>query len=89
MLFWPQQATALAGMDAAIYQSGNFNASNTRMSKRGSKPLHFALINAAHNIVKNNKTFKNYYDKKCLKDVATTMLLDVVPVNLFAAFIKC
>ena len=34
------------------------------MSKRGSKTLRFALINAAHNAVKNNATFKAFYDKK-------------------------
>lgn len=60
----PSKLLAFSGLDPAVYQSGNFNASNTRMSKRGSKPLRFALINAAHNVVKNNKTFKNYYDKK-------------------------
>ena len=60
----PSKLLAFAGLDPAVYQSGNFNASNTRMSKRGSKPLRFALINAAHNVVKNNKTFKYYYDKK-------------------------
>ena len=34
------------------------------MSKRGSKVLRYALINAAHNVVKNNSTFKAYYDAK-------------------------
>ena len=34
------------------------------MSKRGSKALRFALVNAAHNVVKNNSTFKAYYDAK-------------------------
>ena len=34
------------------------------MSKRGSKILRYALINAAHNVVKNNSTFKAYYDAK-------------------------
>lgn len=60
----PSKLLAFAGLDPAIYQSGNFNANHTKMSKRGSKPLRFALINAAHNVVKNNKTFKCYYDKK-------------------------
>lgn len=55
---------AFAGIDPSVYQSGNFAANNTRMSKRGSKPLRYALINAAHNVVRNNKTFKEYYDKK-------------------------
>ena len=34
------------------------------MSKRGSKVLRYALVNAAHNVVKNNATFKSYYDAK-------------------------
>lgn len=34
------------------------------MSKRGSKVLHYALINAAHNVVKINAIFKAYYDVK-------------------------
>ena len=34
------------------------------MSKRGSRVLRYALINAAHNVVKNNSTFKAYYDAK-------------------------
>lgn len=34
------------------------------MSKRGSCVLRYALMNAAHNVVKNNATFKAYYDAK-------------------------
>lgn len=34
------------------------------MSKRGSRVLRYALMNAAYNIVKNNATFKEYYGKK-------------------------
>ena len=34
------------------------------MSKCGSKALHYALMNAAHNVVKNNDTFRAYYDAK-------------------------
>lgn len=55
---------AYAGLDPSVYQSGNFHATKTRMSKRGSKVLRYALINAAHNVVKNNSTFKAYYDAK-------------------------
>lgn len=60
----PSKVLAFSGLDPAVYQSGNFNASHTKMSKRGSCPLRFALINAAHNVVRNNKTFKDYYDQK-------------------------
>lgn len=55
---------AYAGLDPSVYQSGNFHATKTRMSKRGSKVLRYSLINAAHNVVKNNSTFKAYYDAK-------------------------
>ena len=34
------------------------------MPKRGSKVIRYALVNAAHNVVKNNSTFKAYYDAK-------------------------
>lgn len=60
----PHQLLAYAGLDPSVNQSGSFNARHTRMSKRGSKVLRYALINAAHNVVKNNATFKSYYDKK-------------------------
>ena len=60
----PSKLLAFAGLDPSVYQSGNFEAKHTRMSKRGSKVLRYALVNAAHNVVKNNKTFKAYYDQK-------------------------
>jgi transposase len=60
----PGKLLAFAGLDPSVYQSGNFQAKRTRMSKRGSRVLRYALINAAHNVVKNNATFKAYYDAK-------------------------
>jgi transposase len=55
---------AYAGLDPTIIQSGQFSARSTRMSKRGSSMLRYALINAAHNAVKNNRTFADYYASK-------------------------
>lgn len=60
----PSKLLAFAGLDPSVYQSGNFEAKHTRMSKRGSRALRYALINAAHNVVKNNKTFNTYYHQK-------------------------
>lgn len=60
----PSKVLAYAGLDPCVRQSGNFSAVTTRMSKRGSSMLRYALIMSAHNVVKNNKTFKDYYDKK-------------------------
>lgn len=53
-----------AGLDPRIRQSGHFKAKSTRMSKRGSSVLRFALINSAWQITKYNNTFKAYYDLK-------------------------
>ncbi|WP_024344990.1 IS110 family transposase [Lacrimispora indolis] len=60
----PCKLLAFAGLDPSVYQSGNFSAKHTRMSKRGSRVLRYALINAAHNVVKNNATFEAYYNTK-------------------------
>ena len=38
-----------------------------RIPKRGSTVLRYALMNAAHNVVKNNATFMVYYDAKRAK----------------------
>jgi len=60
----PGKLLAFAGLDPSVYQSGNFQAKKTRMSKSGSRVLRYAIVNAAHNVVKNNATFKAYYDAK-------------------------
>ena len=62
--FSPDKLLAFAGLGPSVYQSGNFQAKKTRMSKRGSRVLHYALMNAAHNVLKNNATFKAYYNAK-------------------------
>lgn len=58
------QLLAYAGLDPSVYQSGNFEARSTRMSKRGNSLLRYNLVYAAHNLVLNNKTFKEYYTLK-------------------------
>lgn len=60
----PGKLLAYAGLDPSVYQSENFQIKRTRMSKRGSKVLRYALMNAASNVVKNNATFKAYYEAK-------------------------
>ncbi len=60
----PNQVLAFAGLDPSVKQSGNFNASTTRMSKRGSSLLRYALILAANNVRLNTKTFNVYYTTK-------------------------
>ena len=63
----PGQVLAFAGLDPSVKQSGTFNASSTRMSKRGSSLLRYALILAANNVQLNTKTFNNYYNTKRLQ----------------------
>jgi len=41
----PNKLLAFAGLDPSANQSGNFNASHTKMSKRGSKVFRHALMN--------------------------------------------
>lgn len=52
---------AFAGLDPNIRQSGNFNASSCRMSKKGSPYLRYALIFTAWNIVRHSEKFNKYY----------------------------
>lgn len=60
----PGQVLAFAGLDPSVKQSGTFNASSTKMSKRGSSLLRYALILAANNVQLNTKTFNDYYNIK-------------------------
>lgn len=57
----PAKLLAYAGLDPTVNQSGKFRAKSTKMSKRGSKLLRYALMNAAWNVSLNNKTFKDYF----------------------------
>lgn len=60
----PTKLLAFAGLDPSVKQSGNFNATNTRISKRGSKHLRYAIHTAASIIIFNNDTFYEYYTTK-------------------------
>lgn len=60
----PCKLLAYAGLDPTVRQSGQFTAKSTRMSKRGSALLRYALINSAWQLTLNDTTFKAYYDLK-------------------------
>lgn len=60
----PAKLLAYAGLDPIVSQSGKFNATNTRMSKRGSALLRYALIDAAFQLTLHSSTFADYYAKK-------------------------
>lgn len=60
----PKKLLAYAGLDPSVIQSGNFNATTTKISKRGSSYLRFAIKQAASLIIWNNTTFHDYYVRK-------------------------
>ena len=60
----PSKVVAFAGIDASVSQSGKFQSSGTRMSKRGSPYLRKALFQAALVASNFDPVFKAYYSKK-------------------------
>ena len=60
----PAKLLAFAGLDPVVSQSGKFNATNTRMSKRGSALLRYALMDAAFELTQLSSVFADYYAKK-------------------------
>lgn len=60
----PKKLLAFAGLDPSVKQSGEFEATNTRISKRGSKALRYAINSAAALIIWRNDTFHDYYITK-------------------------
>jgi transposase len=59
-----KQVVAYAGIDPAVYQSGQFEAHQTRMSKRGSPYLRHALWLAASQARIYDPELKTYYQKR-------------------------
>lgn len=60
----PAKLLAYAGLDPTVSQSGQFTARHTRMSKRGSSLLRYALMQAAWQLTKYSTTFADYYTLK-------------------------
>ncbi|SNX53244.1 IS110 family transposase [Thermoanaerobacterium sp. RBIITD] len=60
----PSKLVAYAGIDASISQSGEYNSTNNKMSKRGSPYLRKALFSAALVASNCDPVFKAFYQKK-------------------------
>ena len=60
----PEKLVAFAGIDPVVYQTGQFEASNTRMSKRGSPYLRHALWQAAFAASRFDPQLRDYYQRK-------------------------
>jgi len=60
----PEKLVAYAGIDPVVYQSGQFEAKETRMSKRGSPYLRHALWQAAFAASRFDPGLQAYYQRK-------------------------
>ena len=59
-----EKLVAYAGIDASVYQTGEFEATQRHMSKRGSPYLRHALWQAAFMATQHNAELKAYYERK-------------------------
>ncbi len=60
----PEKLVAYAGIDATVYQTGQFQARQMHMSKRGSPYLRHALWQAASMAIMHDAELRAYYDRK-------------------------
>lgn len=60
----PGKILAFAGLEASIYQSGNFTPASGKMVKRGSPYLRYAFMQAARCVAFFNPVFSEYMEKK-------------------------
>jgi transposase len=60
----PEKLVAYAGIDATVYQTGQFEARQMHMSKRGSPYLRHALWQAAAMAIVHDSELRAYYDRK-------------------------
>lgn len=81
----PKKLYAYLGLDPAVKQSGKFNGTNVKLSKRGSRLarriLHMMALNNI-GIYKNgepkNPVLRSYYDKKCISKPKMVALSAVI-----------
>lgn len=55
---------AFTGLDPKVYESGKYKAENVRISKKGSPYLRNALYMASECVIRFDKRFMDYYEKK-------------------------
>ena len=60
----PDKILAYAGLSPSTYQSGQLQSSHSKMEKRGSRYLRYALFNATKFVCHWDSNFKVYLDKK-------------------------
>jgi transposase len=60
----PEKLIAYAGIDSAVHQTGQFEATQMHMSKRGSPYLRHALWQAASMAIRYDDELRAYYERK-------------------------
>lgn len=79
-----KQLVAYAGIDPAVYQSGQFEAAQTHMSKRGSPYLRHALWIAAIVARQHDPQLQAYYDKRRAEGKAYGTVIGTICRKLLA-----
>lgn len=74
----PSKLAAFAGIDPSVKQSGEFNGTRCKMSKRGSPYLRRTFWLAAVSGIRFNPAFKAVYDKKRLQGKPHAVAISVV-----------
>lgn len=74
----PDKLAAFAGIDPSVKQSGEFNGTRCRMSKRGSPYLRRAFWLASIAGIKSNPALRALYDKKRSQGKAHAVAVSVV-----------
>jgi len=80
----PDKLVAYAGIDPSVYQTGQFQASEAHMSKRGSPYLRHALWLAASVAIKHDPQLQAYYQRKREEGKAHGVALGAVCRKLIA-----
>ena len=80
----PEKLVAYAGIDATVHQTGQFEARQMHMSKRGSPYLRHALWQAASMAIQHDPELRTYYDRKRQEGKAHGTALGAVCRKLIA-----
>ncbi len=78
----PQQLQAFAGMDPTVHQSGNFQGTQGKMSKRGSPFLRRAVYLAANAARRIDSVFKEHYGKMIARGKHPNQALGAVATKI-------
>ena len=79
-----EKLVGYAGIDATVYQTGEFEGTHRHMSKRGSPYLRLALWQAAFMAIQHDPELRAYYDRKRAEGKAHGTVLGAICRKLLA-----